>query len=99
MSVTFENEAALLDYYGDNGQVWLSVVANDGWPYILTSTEWGNVFVQGFPQGDEADEGEPESGTQWLHEKPEWWYPVKLVAPLPAGSESSPSSPTEPEPT
>lgn len=87
MTIAFENESAILDHYMETGETWLSVVAADGWPYIITSTEDGDVFVQGFPC--EAEEGAAfrggpiESGTEWLSQKGANWYPVSLVAPLP----------------
>lgn len=92
MSTTFDSEAAILDYFMEHGVVWMSLVAADSWPYILTSTEHGDVFVQGFPtEAEEGDafRGEPiESGTQWLSDKSEFWYPVRMVAADPESTDS-----------
>jgi hypothetical protein len=88
MTITFNDEAALCDYFMETGEAWLSVVAADNWPYLVTSTEGGDVFTQTFPsereEGD-AFRGVPvDSGTEWLSAHPHRWYPVTLVAPLPA---------------
>lgn len=89
----FDNEAALLAHYSETGHAWLSLVAADGQPYALTCTEDGDIFTQTFPSetdngnpgdGDAAFHGHPlDSGTKWLSDHPEHWYPVTLVAPLP----------------
>lgn len=81
--IQFDDEQAVLDHFTE-GAAWMSVVAADSWPYILTTTEDGDVFVQGFP--NESDEGaawrgEPiDPGTEWLSDKPEAWYPVTFSA-------------------
>ena len=87
MTITFKDEAEVLDYFMETGEVWLSLVAADSWPYILTSTENGDVFVQGFPEEDTEDGGTTTTGAEWLSDKPERWYPVTLVAPLPEASD------------
>lgn len=84
MSIKFTNEEDLGLYFMETGEVWLSLVSADGWPYIVTSGEYGDIFVQGFANEDE----EPKDGTEWLRNKPERWYPVTLVAPLPEGVSS-----------
>jgi hypothetical protein len=94
MSITFNDEAAILDYFTEHGAVWMSLVAADSWPYILTSTEDGDVFVQGFPT--EAEEGDAfrgvpvKDGTEWLCDKSEFWYPVRMVAADPQPTDPSP---------
>ena len=83
MTIQFENEQAIEDHFAE-GAVWLSVVAADSWPYILTTTEDGDVFVQGFPceseEGIGWQGGTIDSGTEWLSAKPEAWYPVAFSA-------------------
>ena len=83
MTIQFENEQSVLDHFAE-GAVWLSVVSADSWPYILTTTEDGDVFVQGFPCESEegaAWRGEPiDSGTKWLSDMPEAWFPVAFSA-------------------
>jgi hypothetical protein len=81
--IQFENEQSILDHFAE-GAAWLSVVSADSWPYILTTTEDGEVFVQGFPSEGEdgaAWRGEPiDHGTKWLSDMPEAWFPVTFSA-------------------
>lgn len=92
MPTTFENEAAIAAHFDEADEPWLSLVAADGWPYLVTCSEDGDLFTQTFPTESEegaAQRGEPiESGTLWLSQHPDSWYPVTLVAPLPQTTEA-----------
>lgn len=78
--IQFDDEQAVLDHFAE-GAAWLSVVSADSWPYILTTTEDGDVFVQGFPS--ESEEGADiriDHGSKWLSDMPEAWFPVTISA-------------------
>jgi len=86
MNTTFEGTDALLGHYAtacDAGSTWLVVVAHDALPYLIGSTEDGDVFAQGF-------QNEDDPSAEFIEEKGVDWWPVALL-----GAESHDSEPTD----
>lgn len=74
----------LLEHYGQVGEAWLVVIGGDSWPYLLTCTEDGEVFLQTFPSENEEGDafaGKPlNTGTFLIEELPASFYPARVVA-------------------
>lgn len=75
-SVALSSERDLLQFYEDVSEAWLVILGADYWPYLLTSSEDGDVFLQTFQEEDNPG----GSGVLRLDQVPMNFYPVRVVA-------------------